>query len=240
MESKLVEVQQQEKKVEEGPSASSKILASSSSAYSSTFKKHAPKEKPLDEHVSAAGNPTSCHFCATFNRNLYRCPRCDVAYCGLKCFKSEAHGACSEDFYRGCVKEQLEGKRAEQRDDRPLPETFEEMMKAYLSGEKEEMPGMSVTDEKGEPLYDSDDEDPNAPKQEEEDYLEKVLQGTVDGYEEEEEADIERKLMCMGVGSEMEALMAALNDDEKAAFAALAEQVYQEEQGLGSSCFRKK
>ncbi|KAF8359841.1 zhit-2, partial [Pristionchus pacificus] len=163
-------------------------------------------------------------------------------------FKGEAHAACSEDFYRGCVKEELQGKQAEHMDDHPLPETFEEMMKAYLAGKRETMPGTSGTDEDaGEPLYDSDDEDPSArgeggqgQGEEEEHYLDKVLQGTVDGYEDEEEADVERKLMCMGVGSELEALMAALNDDEREAFAALAEQVYQEEQGLGASCFKKK
>ncbi|GMS87421.1 hypothetical protein PENTCL1PPCAC_9596, partial [Pristionchus entomophagus] len=241
MASKLVIPQVPKKEEEESiPSASSKIV-SASSAYSTTFKKRTPKEKPIDEHVSAAGNPTSCHFCGTFNRNLYRCPRCDIAYCGLKCFKGEAHAACSEDFYRGCVKEELQGKQSEKMDDSPLPESFEEMMKAYLAGRRDTMPGTSATDEKGEPLYDSDDEDPNEKQPEEEEhYLDKVLQGTVEGYEDEEEADIERKLMCMGVGSEMEALMAALNDDEKEAFAALAEQVYQEEQGLGASCFKKK
>ncbi|GMR40927.1 hypothetical protein PMAYCL1PPCAC_11122 [Pristionchus mayeri] len=240
MASKLVNVVGETKKGRREEESFSSKIVSASSAYSSTFKKRTPKEKPIDEHVSAAGNPTSCHFCGTLNRNLYRCPRCDVAYCGLKCFKGEKHAACSEDFYRGCVKDELQGKKAQMRDDLPLAESFEEMMKVYLAGKRDNMPGTSSTDEKGEPLYDSDDEDPNEKQEEEEHYLDKVLQGTVEGYEDEDETDIERKLMCMGVGSEMEALMAALNDDEKEAFAALAEQVYQEEQGLGASCFRKK
>ena len=29
--------------------------------------------------------------------------RCSVNYCGLKCYQSEAHRACSEGFYKECV-----------------------------------------------------------------------------------------------------------------------------------------
>ncbi|TFK51937.1 hypothetical protein OE88DRAFT_1734950 [Heliocybe sulcata] len=30
----------------------------------------------------------------------YLCPKCNVPYCSLTCFRSEAHGDCSESFYR--------------------------------------------------------------------------------------------------------------------------------------------
>ncbi|VDB99928.1 unnamed protein product [Peniophora sp. CBMAI 1063] len=37
-----------------------------------------------------------CH--RQFSR--YSCPRCNLAYCSLPCFRSEAHNTCSEGFYR--------------------------------------------------------------------------------------------------------------------------------------------
>ena len=35
--------------------------------------------------------------------------RCSVNYCGLKCYQSEAHRACSEGFYKECVERELHG-----------------------------------------------------------------------------------------------------------------------------------
>ncbi|WVQ81383.1 hypothetical protein IAT38_003507 [Cryptococcus sp. DSM 104549] len=33
----------------------------------------------------------------------YTCPRCNVAYCSLACFRDEAHAQCSEPFYKATV-----------------------------------------------------------------------------------------------------------------------------------------
>ncbi|KAJ0173227.1 hypothetical protein K1T71_011403 [Dendrolimus kikuchii] len=38
---------------------------------------------------------------------MYCCPRCEILYCSLDCYKSEKHIGCSEDFYRDCVNEEL-------------------------------------------------------------------------------------------------------------------------------------
>ncbi|KAI0630666.1 hypothetical protein C8Q77DRAFT_219757 [Trametes polyzona] len=40
--------------------------------------------------------------CAICRRQFsrYTCPRCNIPYCSLVCFRSEKHGDCSESFYR--------------------------------------------------------------------------------------------------------------------------------------------
>ncbi|KAH9013874.1 hypothetical protein EDB84DRAFT_1228143, partial [Lactarius hengduanensis] len=30
----------------------------------------------------------------------YTCPRCNLLYCSLSCFRAEGHSQCSEPFYR--------------------------------------------------------------------------------------------------------------------------------------------
>ncbi|XP_036381143.1 zinc finger HIT domain-containing protein 2 [Megalops cyprinoides] len=37
----------------------------------------------------------------------YTCPRCNVPYCGLACYRSPAHSACSEEFYKESVIQEL-------------------------------------------------------------------------------------------------------------------------------------
>ncbi|XP_045454018.1 zinc finger HIT domain-containing protein 2 [Melitaea cinxia] len=37
----------------------------------------------------------------------YCCPRCEVFYCSLDCYKSDKHMECSENFYRECVNQEL-------------------------------------------------------------------------------------------------------------------------------------
>ncbi|KAN0130040.1 hypothetical protein V8E53_012194 [Lactarius tabidus] len=41
-------------------------------------------------------------FCGICRRQFsrYTCPRCNLLYCSLSCFRSEAHSQCSEPFYR--------------------------------------------------------------------------------------------------------------------------------------------
>ncbi|KAJ8276572.1 hypothetical protein COCON_G00083240 [Conger conger] len=40
---------------------------------------------------------------------FYTCPRCNVLYCGLACYRSSAHSVCSEEFYKESVIEELRG-----------------------------------------------------------------------------------------------------------------------------------
>ena len=52
------------------------------------------------------------HFCLLYYRcenslAKYACPKCNIQYCSVDCYRSEAHGQCSEDFYRDCVLSEL-------------------------------------------------------------------------------------------------------------------------------------
>ncbi|CAH2052449.1 unnamed protein product, partial [Iphiclides podalirius] len=47
-----------------------------------------------------------CGICET-TVSKYCCPRCEIFYCSLDCYKSERHLECSESFYRDCVNEEL-------------------------------------------------------------------------------------------------------------------------------------
>ncbi|XP_074531610.1 zinc finger HIT domain-containing protein 2 [Halichoeres trimaculatus] len=39
----------------------------------------------------------------------YTCPRCNIHYCGLACYKSPGHSVCSEEFYKESVLQELRG-----------------------------------------------------------------------------------------------------------------------------------
>ncbi|MBZ3880973.1 Zinc finger HIT domain-containing protein 2 [Sciurus carolinensis] len=53
-----------------------------------------------------------CGFCPAGEAQpaRYTCPRCNVPYCSLRCYR--AHGACAEDFYRDQVLRELRGRSA--------------------------------------------------------------------------------------------------------------------------------
>ncbi|OJA21550.1 hypothetical protein AZE42_03238 [Rhizopogon vesiculosus] len=52
-----------------------------------------------EDNSSSAQDKVLCGIChRQFSR--YTCPECNVSYCSLTCFRSEAHSQCSETFYR--------------------------------------------------------------------------------------------------------------------------------------------
>lgn len=53
-----------------------------------------------------------CGFCPVGEAQptRYTCPRCNVPYCSLRCYR--AHGTCAEDFYRDQVLGELRGRSA--------------------------------------------------------------------------------------------------------------------------------
>ena len=53
-----------------------------------------PREKP------------TCKLCLK-EEGIYTCPRCNIIYCSLQCYKCEAHANCSESFYKHCFMEGL-------------------------------------------------------------------------------------------------------------------------------------
>lgn len=41
----------------------------------------------------------------------YRCPRCNIEYCSLKCYKDEKHADCTENFYKNLVLDEVNSNR---------------------------------------------------------------------------------------------------------------------------------
>ena len=49
----------------------------------------------------------SCQICLS-NTSKYSCPRCNISYCGLQCYRAQCHSQCSEDFYKDSVYSELQ------------------------------------------------------------------------------------------------------------------------------------
>ncbi|TCD69468.1 hypothetical protein EIP91_007594 [Steccherinum ochraceum] len=70
-----------------------------------------------------------CNICRRqFSR--YTCPRCNIPYCSLTCFRSESHSECSETFYKKELESQIKSEPSKSSDERrkmmELLQRFEE------------------------------------------------------------------------------------------------------------------
>lgn len=66
------------------------------------------------EGATTDGNPSSikpCGLCL-IKPSSYTCPRCNIPYCGLACYKSQSHSKCSEEFYKESVLQELKSRGA--------------------------------------------------------------------------------------------------------------------------------
>lgn len=73
----------------------------------------------MNEQVVRIPKPL-CSICKK-DEFKYTCPRCNIQYCCLECYKSTAHSSCSESFYRDCfVREMKERKVSPAEQDRIL------------------------------------------------------------------------------------------------------------------------
>ncbi|KAI8816454.1 uncharacterized protein EV422DRAFT_545243 [Fimicolochytrium jonesii] len=99
--------------------------------------------RPASEEEPSQQETKICKIC---QRQFapYTCPRCNLQYCSVACYKSEKHSVCTELFYKDNINNELQGKRASDDERRKMVQMlrrFEE------SGEVGIQP-------------DSDDEDP--------------------------------------------------------------------------------
>ncbi|XP_042289537.1 zinc finger HIT domain-containing protein 2 [Thunnus maccoyii] len=66
--------------------------------------------KTREEQATDEGGNTKrsalCMLCES-KHSCYTCPRCNLHYCGLACYQSPAHSACSEEFYKESVLQEL-------------------------------------------------------------------------------------------------------------------------------------
>ncbi|GFZ47135.1 hypothetical protein JCM24511_04878 [Saitozyma sp. JCM 24511] len=67
----------------------------------------------------------------------YTCPRCNVAYCSLDCFRDEKHSQCSEPFYRTTVMESIASDpKADQEEKRRMMEMLRRFEDAAAEGDE--------------------------------------------------------------------------------------------------------
>ncbi|XP_039523401.1 zinc finger HIT domain-containing protein 2 [Pimephales promelas] len=52
-----------------------------------------------------------CGLCLS-KPSCYTCPRCNILYCGLACYRSQNHSSCSEEFYKESVLQELKSQGA--------------------------------------------------------------------------------------------------------------------------------
>ncbi|KAM9726809.1 zinc finger HIT domain-containing protein 2 isoform 1-T2 [Menidia menidia] len=64
------------------------------------------QEEKAPEAGSNTGRSTVCMLC-NCKPSYYTCPRCNLHYCGLSCYQSPEHTACSEEFYKESVFQEL-------------------------------------------------------------------------------------------------------------------------------------
>ncbi|XP_022831652.1 zinc finger HIT domain-containing protein 2 [Spodoptera litura] len=103
-----------------------------------------------------------CGLCDE-NPSKYCCPRCEVFYCSLDCYKSEKHLQCSESFYRDCVNSELMAHNA----DDESRDKMVDILKRMQDDDNIDINDLIEYDDDDEPA-DSDDE--------EEDDLEKRIE----------------------------------------------------------------
>ncbi|KAG0029835.1 hypothetical protein BGZ81_003362 [Podila clonocystis] len=163
---------------------------------------------------ATASNAAPCGICKS-QPFKYICPRCNLRYCSLTCYKDKSHIQCTESFYKSSVMSELKASPRSTPQDRQkmlgILDRFEKQ--AIAQEELLNLPGSSnlATDMDSHPLG----EPPGARKtlsaKERNDILRKAIE------EEKQEAS--------GLGnSELE----ELDDDEKAELEQILEQEYQD------------
>ncbi|CAG9540562.1 unnamed protein product [Cercopithifilaria johnstoni] len=172
----------------------------------------------------------SCLACGSLD-SLNICPRCGLAYCCVKCYRSEQHRECSESFYRECIEQELRLRGDAQKS----PKTFEEFMNEQVVKDlpiDTEIPGSS------DHMMDSDDDDDNDDNVDS--YLEKIKNICASEYQSSEERELDRQLTLLGVGTDNDSLLSSLTDIEKKSFTLFYNKLLEQEANLGRSVFTKK
>uniref|UniRef100_A0A8R1HV26 HIT-type domain-containing protein n=1 Tax=Caenorhabditis japonica TaxID=281687 RepID=A0A8R1HV26_CAEJA len=178
--------------------------------------------------ASTSATSLQCGICGIERKEPYKCPRCSLLYCTIKCYRNPKHSECSEKFYQEQVQRELSGKKA---DMSHKGEEYKEKMQKFLDGDWSGI-------EEGEPL-DSDDEDVKNEhdwQREEDEAMKKTVQGAIDDYGLEDD-EIERRFIGMGLSDNVDELLNTLTPEEREAFKMLASEMQEEELGLTRSCF---
>lgn len=110
-----------------------------------------------------AKSSTTCNICNT-NDSVYVCPRCNIPYCSLSCYRDKKHLTCSESFYKTQVFDALSSQTGD--DSAESRQRMEEILTRFHS-----------SDSQFAEHLDSDDDDDDDDGEEEDDELSTRLAG---------------------------------------------------------------
>lgn len=90
------------------------------------------------------------YFRCNDNTGKYACPRCNILYCSIDCYKSDQHTECSETFYQKCVQEELSLQEKDPESAKKMLEVLKRQMDMEENSEDENVP-LDSDDEEAEP-----------------------------------------------------------------------------------------
>ncbi|XP_078683980.1 zinc finger HIT domain-containing protein 2-like isoform X2 [Branchiostoma floridae x Branchiostoma belcheri] len=97
---------------------------------------------PPDQVFKSSEDHSLCKLCLK-QYSRYTCPRCNIAYCSLSCYRSEKHEGCSEQFYKEHIIEELKQQRGSHEEKQKVLE----MLKRLEDQQEEEEEGEEGEDE---------------------------------------------------------------------------------------------
>ncbi|CAG4932229.1 unnamed protein product [Colias eurytheme] len=87
----------------------------------------------MSEETKHNTNNRLCGLCEK-NNSKYCCPRCEVLYCSLDCYKTEKHLQCSESFYKDCVNQELASNNVDDESKNQMIEILKRMQDQETDG----------------------------------------------------------------------------------------------------------
>ncbi|XP_022207771.2 zinc finger HIT domain-containing protein 2 [Nilaparvata lugens] len=78
-----------------------------------------------------------CMICSN-NVGKYACPRCNVFYCSVDCYRAEVHSSCSEAFYKDCIADEIKSQETNPDAQKKMLEILQRMQQQQEAGEFDE------------------------------------------------------------------------------------------------------
>ncbi|CAG8438772.1 8727_t:CDS:2 [Ambispora leptoticha] len=94
---------------------------------------------------------TICEICKR-QFSKYTCPRCNIRYCSLNCYKNEQHNTCTENFYKSSIIEEIKSKNMGDEEKQKMVELLQRFER-----EGDEMAAEELMDDTDEEVENNDD-----------------------------------------------------------------------------------
>ncbi|GAV09318.1 hypothetical protein RvY_18882 [Ramazzottius varieornatus] len=91
-----------------------------------SFRRQFHVQNPLQREAVPSQSVWPCKICKV-SLSKYTCPRCNLPYCSLDCYKSSSHQECAEAFYRQCVMQELQADKLGESSQKKLLETLRQL-----------------------------------------------------------------------------------------------------------------